>query len=256
MSKILVVDDEMSMRELVRTTLSMKGYEVTTVPSASQALTIIFQEVFDLILLDINLGNESGISILKKIRETQKNLPIVIYSGTLTAELEKEAMAAGANEVLRKDIGIPQIAEQIGKIIKAKDSIFKDPSASGKQEKSILIVDDESSIRRVLSEFFKTKDYKIFEAENGEKALEVARSEKFPVVLLDIDMPVMNGIATLPKLLEINPKLGVVMVTGNQEDENVKKAMELGACGYILKPFDFLYLELVVMSKLAIAEAS
>ncbi|MFC1631938.1 response regulator, partial [Candidatus Omnitrophota bacterium] len=85
---------------------------------------------------------------------------------------------------------------------------------------------------------------------------ELARAQEFSVVLLDIDMPVMTGIDTLPKLLEIDPKLGVVMVTGNQEDEKVKKAMELGACGYVLKPFDFSYLELVVMSKLAIAEGS
>ncbi|MFC1621342.1 response regulator [Candidatus Omnitrophota bacterium] len=254
MAKILVVDDEMSMRELVRNALSMEGHSVTTVPSADQALDIIFQEAFDLILLDINIGKESGISILKKIRESQKDLPIVIYSGLLTTELEKEAMAAGANAVLRKDMGIVQITEQIGKIVKAKDYIFQDPSE--KKERSILLVDDQEDIRRVLSGFFETKGYKILEAENGEKALEVARSEKPSVVLLDIDMPVMNGITALPKLLEIDPKLGVVMVTGNQDDENVKKAMEMGACGYVLKPFDFLYLELVVMSKLAIAEGS
>lgn len=254
MPKVLVVDDELSQRELVRSGLSMKGYDVATVPSVDQALAIIFQEAFDLVLLDINLGKESGISVLKKIREIKKDLPIVIYSALLTAELEKEAMAAGANEVLRKDIGIVQIVEQIGKIIKAKSYIFQDPSE--RKEKSILLVDDEESIRRLLKEFFKTKDYKILEAENGEKALEVAKSGTPSVVLLDIDMPVMNGITALPKLLEINPKLGVVMVTGNQNDENVKKAMELGACGYVLKPFDFSYLELVVMSKLAIAESS
>lgn len=254
MAKILVVDDEVSLRELVRTALSMEGHEVTTVPSADQALAIIFQEVFDVILLDINLGAKSGISVLKKIRETQKDLPIVIYSGLLTPELEKEAMASGANEVLRKDVGIQQIVGQIGKVAKAKKYIFQD--ASEKKERSILVVDDEENIRRFLTEFFKTKEYRVLQAENGEKALELARSETFSVVLLDIDMPVMNGIATLPKLLEINPKLGVVMVTGNQDDEKVKKAMELGACGYVLKPFDFSYLEVVVMSRLAIAEGS
>ena len=67
-------------------------------------------------------------------------------------------------------------------------------------------------------------------------------------------MPGMDGLTTLEKLLEINPKLGIVMVTGRQDDESIKTAIGLGAYGYVLKPFDFLYLELVVMSKLAIVE--
>jgi response regulator of citrate/malate metabolism len=64
----------------------------------------------------------------------------------------------------------------------------------------------------------------------------------------------MDGLATLPKLLEINPKLGIVMVTAEEEDEEVKQALSLGAYSYVLKPFDFVYLELVVVSRLAIAQ--
>ena len=109
MTKILVIDDELSDREVLRRALGMKGYEVTTVASADHALTIVFQKPFDLILSDINLIGESGISVLKKIRESQNRIPIVMYSGTLTSEIEKEARIAGANEVLGKDIGIPQL---------------------------------------------------------------------------------------------------------------------------------------------------
>jgi len=253
MAKILVVDDEVGIREVVRGALSLKGYEVTTVPGASHALTVIFEEPFDLILLDINLTDESGITVLKKIKELRDKVPVVIYSGSLTPEFEKEAREAGADETLRKDIGIPQLVEQIDKIVKAKDRIFASPSE--KKEKNILIIDDEAGIRRVLSEFFKTKGYKITEAESGERAIELVRLETFSVALLDINMTGMDGLATLKKILEIQPNLGVMMVTGNQDDESIKKAIELGAYGYVLKPFDFLYLELVVMSRLTIAGA-
>ncbi|MCK5178924.1 MAG: response regulator, partial [Candidatus Omnitrophica bacterium] len=93
------------------------------------------------------------------------------------------------------------------------------------------------------------------EAQNGEEAVQLARSEDLSVVLLDMNMPGMDGLATLEKLKKMNDKLGVVMITGDQDDEKVKKAIELGAYGYVLKPFDFLYLELVVLSKLVIAES-
>jgi DNA-binding NtrC family response regulator len=254
MAKILIVDDEARIRELLCKFLNMAGYEVVTVPTAEQSLELIFKEIFDLILLDVRLSSgESGISIMKKIREFQKEIPVVVYSGALTPELEIEARTAGANEVLSKDIDILQLVAQIGKIIKAKDRLFQEPSKE--KEKTVLIVDDEEGIRRVLREFFKRKGFNVFEAESGEKALQIVRSEKISAVLLDMKMPGMDGLATLEKLLEINPKLGVVMVTGEQDDEKVKKAIALGAYGYVLKPFDFLYLELVVASKLTIAES-
>ncbi|MCK4881662.1 MAG: response regulator, partial [Candidatus Omnitrophica bacterium] len=119
----------------------------------------------------------------------------------------------------------------------------------------ILIVDDEVEVRNVLTIFFDKKGYKTQEAENGEQAIEIVRSEDFPVVLLDIDMPVMDGLTTLEKLLEMKPEICVVMVTGRQDEDKVQKALELGAYNYVLKPFEFLYLELIIKSKLDSAES-
>jgi len=253
MAKILIVDDEIQIRELLRKAFAREGYEVSSVPTAEQALELIFRQPFDILLLDVRLPGESGLSVLKKVREHQKDVPVVIYTGALTPELEKEAREAGANEVLSKDIDILQLVAQIGKIVKAKDKIFKSPIERG--EKTLLVVDDEEGIRRVLREFFNRKGYKVFEAGDGEEALRLIHTEKVSVVLLDMILPGMDGLETLKRLLEINPKLGVVMTTAVQDDEKVKKAIELGAYSYVLKPFDFMYLKLVVMSKLAIAES-
>jgi CheY-like chemotaxis protein len=254
MQKILVVDDEVNIREVLGDILKMKGYDVVTVPTAEQALELIFKQQFDLIVLDINLTKDSGISILKKIREYQSKVPVVIFSGFLTDEKEREARLAGANEVLSKDLGLNQIAERIVKIVNAKERIFREPSPQ--KEKQILIVDDEEGVRLILHKFLETKGYKILEAESGEKAIELAQAQQFSVVLLDINMSGIDGLETLKKLLEINPHLGVVMATADKDDEKVKKAIELGAYGYVLKPFDFLYLELIVASKLLIAESN
>jgi len=254
MTKILVLDDEVKIRELVREALSAQGYDVTTVPTPDQAMDIIYREPFDLILLDIRLPGESGITVLKKIRKYREKTPVVIYSGFVTADLETVLRTFGANEVLRKDVGIIPLVEQIDKIVKAKNRIFQRTPTGAK--KPILIVDDEEEIRDLLKTFFKTKGYKTLEAKSGEEAVQLVQSEDPAVVLLDINMPEMDGLTTLKKLRDINAKLGVVMVTGVQDDEKVKKAIELGAYGYVLKPFDFLYLNLVVMSKLVIAESN
>ena len=254
MAKILVVDDELEMRDLLRGALGAKGYDVATVPGATQALAAVFRESFDLILLDIVLSDGSGIAVLKKIRETNTTTPVVIYSGAITADLEKEAKAALATDIVRKDIGVMQLAERVAKIVTMKP---RHPQGLLKREETvILVVDDDDQIRSMLTGFFRAKGYTTLEAENGQKALELVRAENISSVLLDIKMPVMDGLTALPRLLQINPKLGIVMVSAVHDDEEVKNALRSGAYGYVIKPFDFLYLELVVMSRLAIAQSN
>jgi len=253
MSKILVVDDEMGIREAVREALTKEGHEVATVPSAEQAYATLLKQPFDLVLSDINLGESSGIDVLKKIRELQKEIPVIIYSGSVTPAVEAEATEAGANAVLSKDVGIAELIKEVSKHAKVEAPISAG-AASGTAKK-ILLVDDEAEIRTVLTAFFNKKGYETREAENGEIALEIAKDEDFSFVLLDIDMPVMDGLETLEKLLKMKPETCVIMVTGRQDDDKVQKALDLGAYNYVLKPFEFLYLELVIKSKLGSTES-
>jgi len=253
MSKILVVDDEVGIREVVRDVLTKDGHEVTTVPSADQAYATLLKQPFDLVVTDLQLAEASGMDVLKKIRELQKEIPVVIYSGAVTPAVEEEGKQAGASAVLSKDVGVAELLKSVNSFI--KEDVPASTGAASSGEKKILIIDDEPEIRSVLTAFFNKKGYKTQEAENGEKGLEIAKAEDFSVVLCDIDMPVMDGLTTLQKLLEAKPGICVVMVTGRQDDDKVKKAMELGAYNYVLKPFEFLYLELVIKSKLNSAES-
>jgi DNA-binding response OmpR family regulator len=114
----------------------------------------------------------------------------------------------------------------------------------------ILIVDDQSGIRRVLKAFFKIKGIETLEAENGQEALRMAGSENCSAALLDMGLPGMDGVVLLEKLLEINPKLTVIMMSGRKDDDKIKKALELGASGFLMKPFEFSELESAVIAKL------
>lgn len=256
MSRILVVDDELAVRELMGEALGLEGHEVVSADSAVHAVEMLLKEMVDLIILDLGLGDYSGMAVLKEIRKQGSDVPIVVYSGLVTPEVEKEARSAGATDVLRKDIGISALVRQIQQIL---NSVRRDKPAKAESDASggrtILIIDDMGAIRELLHEFFTDRGYRTLLADSGETGLILARDEDVDVALLDIEMPGMDGIETLRRLKEINPGIGVVMITGNQDDEKVQQAIELGAYGYILKPFDFLYLDLVVMSRIAIAGA-
>ena len=102
---------------------------------------------------------------------------------------------------------------------------------------TILIVDDEKNILKMLSQGLKMRGYQALTAASGEEALQQATKSDVDLVLLDIRMENgMDGIQTLVKLRERYPELNVVMMSAQQDIEIAVKTMELGAKRYITKP--------------------
>jgi len=251
MSKILVVDDEESIRLSCYRLLTNDGHQVITAERGEQMLPMIMAQESDLVLLDIRLPDSDGISLLKSIPK-EAQTAAVIYSAYIDQNLEKTAYAAGAVEVLRKDIGSAKFREQINKVLAAKEQLSM-KNSEDKKTRKILIVDDEESIRNVLAEFFDSKGFKTLTAENGKEALTLVEKEHPSAVLLDVMMPVMDGIETLNKIRAIDPKVGVVMITGLENADLACGTAAMGAYHYVLKPFDLNYLELVVLTRIMIA---
>jgi CheY-like chemotaxis protein len=101
---------------------------------------------------------------------------------------------------------------------------------------SILLVDDESHIRKFISLLLRHLGIaKIYEAPNGREALEVYKRESPDLVMLDVNMPVMDGIETLRALKQLNPDAVVVMLTSLANRQTIDEAVALGAANYIRK---------------------
>jgi len=101
---------------------------------------------------------------------------------------------------------------------------------------SILLVDDEAHIRKFISLLLRHLGVtRIFEAPNGQEALVVYQREKPDMVMLDVNMPVMDGIETLRALKELNPDAVVVMLTSLANRQTIDEAVALGAANYIRK---------------------
>jgi CheY-like chemotaxis protein len=100
----------------------------------------------------------------------------------------------------------------------------------------ILVVDDEPDALALFRDLFTKKGYEVEIASNGMEALELVDKVIVDVVVLDIRMPVMDGIETLAKLKQKQPDLPVVMLTAyGYDDTLINKALERGAAGYISK---------------------
>jgi diguanylate cyclase (GGDEF)-like protein len=105
----------------------------------------------------------------------------------------------------------------------------------------LLIVDDISDNRAILTRRFERRGFEVIEAESGFAAIDMIESEAFDLVLLDIMMPGIDGIETLKRIRSRNSAsiLPVIMVTAKSESENIVGALEVGANDYVTKPVDF-----------------
>ena len=105
-------------------------------------------------------------------------------------------------------------------------------------KRTVLIVDDEPSIRENLERVLKSSGYETVVAEDGQAALDRAAEQEFEVVLLDIGLPGISGMDVLRRLSGEYPDTCVIMVTAVEEVETAVEAMRSGAYDYLSKPFN------------------
>lgn len=104
-------------------------------------------------------------------------------------------------------------------------------------KETILIVDDEERMRKLISAYLKKEDFNIIEAENGLEALNIFKNNKIHLLILDIMMPVMDG-WTACKELRKTSNVPIILLTAKSEDDDKLLGFELGTDHYVTKPFN------------------
>jgi two-component system OmpR family response regulator len=119
---ILVVDDEVGIRELICDALSMSEFQTQTASDGLEALTRIRRERFDLIILDINLPKLDGLSLLEKIRKEGSQVPVLILSARRDRNDITTGLKNGADDYLTKPFGIEELVLRVKAILRRSNS--------------------------------------------------------------------------------------------------------------------------------------
>ncbi len=113
---------------------------------------------------------------------------------------------------------------------------------------TILVVEDELSIRSFICLNLRKKKYEVLEAENGEEALSIFNNRKIDIVLLDLMLPGIDGFEVCQKIRDISQSVGIIMLTARSREEDRVKGLVEGADDYLLKPFSMVELEARIIS--------
>ncbi len=149
----------------------------------------------------------------------------------------------GGHIVCRSEVGQGTTFEIYLPAIEAEPE--PDTESSGEMPafgtEAVLLVDDEDLVRELGQRILVRSGYKILTATNGREALEVYEKEKghIDLVILDLIMPTMGGKDCLNKILEIDPQAKILIASGYSADASIKEYVELGAKGFVAKPFRF-----------------
>lgn len=106
-----------------------------------------------------------------------------------------------------------------------------------KEELKVLVVDDEEMLRNLLARILEREGYSVSTASGGKQALGFLEKSDFQIMVSDVKMPEMSGFELLKEAKQKYPRLAVVMMTAFGDDGTIKEAMNLGADGYVAKPF-------------------
>lgn len=252
--RALVVDDSKSARHIARAALTECGLLVDEAENGAKALELAARgEPYDLILLDWKLPDIDGVAALRAMRERHPDTPILMLTaygaGALTGALTQGAVGSGPiPEVLEKPIGGDGLKRHVLAALGASSALASVKEGRPAREASevvltgarILLVEDNVINQQVANELLEALGVEITLATTGEEALEILAMCEFDLILMDIQMPGMDGLETTAA---IRTDLGdvrtpIVAMTANVMSGDRERCLEAGMNDHIGKPID------------------
>lgn len=117
MTKILVIDDDASDRDLLAAVLTKRGYEVILADNGGTGLMLCHRRTPDAVVLDLNMPGIDGRGILRQLRILHPTLPVVVFSGHSTEEIEQEMLNQGATACIQKAFSLDQLGSALQEVL-------------------------------------------------------------------------------------------------------------------------------------------
>ncbi|MFB3918819.1 MAG: response regulator [Candidatus Velamenicoccus archaeovorus] len=228
--KILVIDDEADIREIVRIYLEEEGCEVIEASNGQEGILKAQSEKPDLIVLDIMLPGINGFEVAKHLKDdpNTQDIPVIILSVLAQDSQYRQGILDYISKPFRQEELVATVRRIFSKV-------------NGKSpKKTILVVDDDPDIVDIIAICLKDNNLNPEKAYNGQEALQKVKANKVDLILLDINMPGMNGFEVI-RHLKLDPAtcdIPVVVLTGTYiSDEDKRHGLTLGVAKYLTKPF-------------------
>jgi PAS domain S-box-containing protein len=249
--RLLIVDDNETNMMIVRTHLSRSGVHLVEASSGAQALTILDDahrrnEPMTLAILDYHMPGMDGLDLAQAIRNRPEwaSLPLIMHVSDLQRDETRRAQSLGITNYLYKPLSRRRLMDSLAVALNVA------PVGPVEQEKvapatpqpcHILLVEDLEDNRDVVALFLKDTPYQLDMAENGAVALQKFQTGRYDLVLMDMQMPVMDGLEATAAIrawerVQQRRPTPIVALTANAFKEEADKCLAAGCTAHLTKP--------------------
>jgi DNA-binding response OmpR family regulator len=246
---LLCEDDPVQLQVLAAAFLRI-GYHTVIGRSPTEAARVAKAQRIDVALADVQLENGSAFDLLRELRRTGSEFPVLLTSAYVTPALQERARASGAVQLIEKTGAVPEL---VAKVDAAVRECFR-----GKKAGRILLVDDHGPSRAVEAAILEGATFEVFQAESSQQALDTLKlaSVRPDLVVLDLTVPGLTGAELVRQIRTIDGSIGIVVLAGRASQEEIVGAYAAGAASMVRKPFSEDRFLQVVRSQVAITRAT
>jgi len=243
-TKVLIVDDNESIRGLLSVLFRSEHFEVVgELSSGDNLITTVKRLSPDIVCLDQEMPGKDGLTLLKEIKELNAKVAVLMITGTKDPEFQRQAVEAGVSGFLKKPFSQIQVLKELKQLDHDRILLASAPDVRAEDgaaiNMSMVIADDSPIMRELLSMILKSLGINVVgEAKDGQEAIDMANQHHPQAMCLDLEMPNISGLEALQTIKDVHPAMKVIIISGNVDRDKVKRAIELGACGFVIKPFE------------------
>ncbi len=245
-TEILVVDDVEMNLILVRNLLKQTQIQIDTALSGEQCLKMCSRKHYDVIFMDHMMPEMDGIETLARMKKMldspNKNTPVIMLTANALTGMREEYLRQGFQDYISKPIQGGRLESLLlkylpGDKVRVNSDLAKQPAQKNDQS-SILVVDDDSMNLYLAEKILKEHGYTVVKAASGEECLEYFTQGDAGLILLDIEMPNMNGLDVLKQLRanEKTAQIPVIFLSSTENMEQMGDSMQY-VYGMVHKPF-------------------
>ncbi len=232
--EVLIVDDDPSARELVSRNLRRSGFSTSEAASGEEALMRARISQPALVILDLMMPVMNGFEVLRELRASRPDLPIVVLTGKVLDKEDRERLGNGLTQIVAKG------GDAIERVIhQAKNLIVARRARKRRARPRVLYIEDSPQNRDIVRRYL-DGIYEIIEAEDGEHGIDRARRDEPDLILMDLSLPRIDGWEAT-RQIKADPKLAptpVIALTAHAGREEQQKARDAGCCEYVTKPVE------------------
>jgi DNA-binding NtrC family response regulator len=237
---ILLVGEQQEGREAIAATLRNAGFTVLEASNSTEALLQVKQRGVAVLITDLVLPGTNGIELIREVHLSLPDMEAIAMSRYGSEATKDKLSRIGAFGYLEQPVHAAILLDMVRAAVKsrrkARIGFGEAEPRLGFNRERILIVDDDLTIQETLSEFLLQKGYRVTLAGNGLVAYEKILANDYDCIILDVNMPEMDGAQTVAAIRRTDPYTYILLVSGDPGSEKVKEAMALKASSFMPKP--------------------